>query len=176
MRDLGIEEPGTGLVRADGAAGLPGPAPGGRLKGPALLELAQDRGASCGLAIQATPAPPAGVSLLLSIAGLGALGAGAMASQFPGSGGWQAIQSWRDVPDRAPSGLSVGHETSAFKGEVMIEDSPANTLAKSFARCCTSFVSLGSPSVMPDIFNLPLPFPTFAIGNPTSFLPGLFLH
>jgi len=66
--------------------GLPGPAPGDLLWRPALLARGQDRGASRGIAIQAPPAPPAGVSRLLSLARLVALGAGAIAGQFPGSG------------------------------------------------------------------------------------------
>ena len=68
------------------AGGLPGPAPGGRLGGPALLELGQDGGASRGITIQAPPAPPAGVRLLLSLARRVASGAGAIAGPFPGSG------------------------------------------------------------------------------------------
>ena len=70
----------------DYEVGLPGPAPGDLLWRPALLARGQDRGASRGIAIQAPPAPPAGVSRLLSLARLVALGAGAIAGQFPGSG------------------------------------------------------------------------------------------
>ena len=84
--DLGIEEPVAGFVREAGAAGLPGTASGDLLGRPALLEVSQDRGASRGITIQAPPAPPAGVSRLLSLARLVALGAGAIAGQFPGSG------------------------------------------------------------------------------------------
>ena len=48
-------------------------------------------------------------------------------------------------PGPAPGGLSVGHVTSVFKGEVMRGCSHAHTVAKSLARCGTSFVSLGNP-------------------------------
>ena len=70
----------------DYEVGLPGPAPGDLLWRPALLARGQDRGASRGIAIQSPPAPPAGVSRQLSLARLVALGAGAIAGQFPGSG------------------------------------------------------------------------------------------
>lgn len=57
--------------------------------------------------------------------------------------GWRASQSCHDVPTRFPGGVSVGHVTSVFKGEVVRVDSHAKTLASSLARCGTSFVNLG---------------------------------
>ena len=122
------------------------PAPIARLRGPALLELGQDRGASRGISFQATPALPPGVSLQLSRSGRVALDAGETAGQCPGSGRWRASPSCRDVPGRAPGGVAVGPVTSVFTGEGVRVGSYAHTLAQSSARCGTSFVSSGKPT------------------------------
>ena len=122
------------------------PAPVARLRAPALLELGQDRGASRGISLQATPALPPGVILRLNRSGRVAPEAGGTADQCPGSGGRRANPSCRDVPDRAPGGVEVGPVTSVFTGEGVRVGSSANTLAKSLAQCGTSFVSSGKPA------------------------------
>ena len=70
----------------DGAPGVAGEAACDLLGGPALLQAGEDCGAEGGIAIQLGPAPPAGAGLLLGIAGLVALGAGAIALHFASHG------------------------------------------------------------------------------------------
>ena len=84
--DLSVDKAIDGFVGEDGLPGIAGEAARDLLGGPALLEVGEYRGAEGGIAIQLGPAPPAGAGLLLRIAGLVALGAGAIALHFASHG------------------------------------------------------------------------------------------
>ena len=116
--DLGVDETVDRLMGDDGVPGVAGQTPGDLFRGPALLEAGEDLGAQGGVAVEARPAPAAGVRLLVGIARLVALGAGGIALQLPSNRRWRAIQSCRDLAARGAGGVASGHLATVFNGEM----------------------------------------------------------
>ena len=82
---------------------------GGSLAGPQRVDAKVDGAAQVGLAFKARARPAPRRALLLSVARLVADLAAAIALYLTSNGRWRAIQSCRDLPERAAIGLKAGN-------------------------------------------------------------------
>ena len=138
--DLGVDESVDRLVRNDAATGVAGQPPGHLFRRPALLETGQHARPQRRIPIQPRSAPAPRLGLLVRVPGLVPQRARPIAVQLPSNRRWRAIQTCCDLADRGAGGVTSGHVTPLFDGEVRIASSHGNTLS----RCCTSFVNLGA--------------------------------
>jgi len=107
--DLGVDEAIDRLVADDPSAGITGEAAGDLLRRPAALEAVEHAIAQALIALQARSRPTSGLCLLIGVARLVADLSTAVALQLARDRRWLAIQSCRDLPDRAPIGLKPGN-------------------------------------------------------------------
>src|SRR6202040_2365753 len=143
--DLGVDEAVDGLV-ADGDRFLLALEPAGNLLGrPTALQTAENEVAQLGIALQARALPAAGSGLFLGISGLIADLAAMVTLQLTRHARWRAIQSCRDLADRLAGLAKTGNRAALFKRDLVIMLAHRNTLVW----CCTSFVSLGGPFLLP---------------------------
>src|SRR5262245_14542896 len=108
-RDLGVDEAVDGLVADEAVAGVALEAAGDLLWGPALGEAIEHGAAQVGLAFQARALPAPRLCLLVGKRRLIADFATSVALELASNCRWRAIQSCRDLPDRAPIGLKSGN-------------------------------------------------------------------
>src|SRR5207247_509336 len=94
------------------------------------------------LARQPGSAPAALLGLLMSIRGLVAQLAAAVAFQLARYRRCRAIQSCRDFLVRLPSGMPLGNRTPLVQRELLVMIPHRNT---SYTGCCTSFVNPRGP-------------------------------
>src|ERR1700736_3894759 len=110
---------------------------------PTATKAFQHLRAQPGVALQprALPAPSPGLGLRIGrfVADLPP----AVALQLSGYSRWRAIQSCRDLPDRAALSTKCGNRTPVFQRKLVILSVHRNTLIW----CCTSFENLGDPYV-----------------------------
>jgi hypothetical protein len=88
---------------------------GGQLRRAAALEVIEDGFAQLGLAFETRPRPAPRSGLLVGIGRLIAELAAAVAVQLTSDRRWRAIQSCRNLPDRAPFGLKAGYRAPVFQ-------------------------------------------------------------
>jgi hypothetical protein len=113
--DLGIDEAVDALVTDHLAAGLAGEAAGDLLGRPTLGETLEDGSAQLGLAFEARARPAPRPRLFLGVTCFVADLAAAVAPHLARDCRWRAIQSCRDLPDRAPFGLKSGNLASLLQ-------------------------------------------------------------
>jgi len=139
--DLGVDEAVDGLVADDRSAGLALETASDLLGRPAAGETFKDGAAQVGLAFEARALPAPRPRLLVGERRLIADFAATVALKLASDRRWRAIQSCRDLPDRAPIALKSGNLTPILQRQLDIPPRHGNTSLK---RCCTSFVNLGN--------------------------------
>jgi hypothetical protein len=107
--DLGVDEAVDALVANHVVAGFAGQSAGDLLGGPAAGQTIEDSTAQGGLAFEARPRPAPRPGLFLSVTWFVADVAAGVAPQLPRNRRWRAIQSCRDLPDRAAIGAKAGN-------------------------------------------------------------------
>jgi hypothetical protein len=110
--DLGIDEAVDALVADDLAAGLAGQPSGHLLRRPALRQAVENSAPQGGLPFQARARPAPRSGLLLGVTRLVADLAAAITPYLTRDGRWRAIQSCRDLPERAAFALKAGNLAS----------------------------------------------------------------
>ena len=110
--DLGVDEAIDALVADHRSAGLARQPSGDLFGRPARGEAVQDEAAQIGLAFEARARPAPRPALVLGVTGFVADFAAAIAPYLARDARWRAIQSCRDLPDRAPVGLKSGNLAS----------------------------------------------------------------
>ena len=113
--DLGVDEAIDAFVADREVSALAAQAPGDLLGGPTLGKAAQNDALQLGLAFEARAHPAPCPRLLMGIARLVSDLSAAIASYLPSNGRWRAIQSCRDLLDRAPFGLKAGNLAPIFQ-------------------------------------------------------------
>jgi len=113
--DLGIDEAVDALVTDHLVAGLAGEPAGDLFGRPTLGEMLQDGPAQLGLALEARARPAPRLHLFLSITWFVADLPAGVALHLASNCRWRAIQSCRDLPDRAPLGLKSGNLASLLQ-------------------------------------------------------------
>jgi hypothetical protein len=113
--DLGVDEAVDAFVADHLVANLAGKPTCDLLGGPALGQTLEDGTAQVGLAVEAGARPAPRLRLFLGVTCFVADLASSVAPHLARDRRWRAIQSCRDLPDRAPVGLKSGNLASVFQ-------------------------------------------------------------
>src|SRR5262249_50869013 len=113
--DLGVDEAVDALVADHPAAGFAGEPASNLLGGPASGQTLEHSAAQGGVAFEASPRPAPRPGLFLSVTCFVADVSAAVAPQLPRDRRWRAIQSCRDLPDRAAIGAKSGNLHSVIQ-------------------------------------------------------------
>src|SRR4051812_1373340 len=113
--DLSVDEAVDTLVTDHPVPVLTGEPAGNLFGRPAMGETLQHRAAQLGLALQARADPASCLRLLVGITRLVTHRPATVALHLTRDARWRAIQSCRDLPDRAPVGLKPGNCTSLLQ-------------------------------------------------------------
>jgi hypothetical protein len=125
--DLRVDEAVDALVADHLAASLAGEPAGDLLGRPAFGQALTDGAAQVGLAFEARARPAPRLGLFLSVTRLVADLASAITFYLTSNGRWRAIQSCRDLPDRAAIGLKAGNLASIVQRQLLVPASHGNT-------------------------------------------------
>ena len=113
--DLGVNEAVDGFMADYLSPVLLRQAAGDLFRRPSPLETIEDLAAQLRLALQPRSRSAPGAGLLVGVARLVADLPATVAFHFTSDCRWRAIQSCRDLPDRAPIGLKSGYLTPVFQ-------------------------------------------------------------